>query len=91
MPVLEINRYLNALQVTHPHAAHRSASIAGAVVRYVNRLCTLALHIPALLDNTQMKSLVQTGKLDMAMSWKARKVEIDAIANEHIRRAWMIT
>ncbi len=28
LPVLEINRYLNALQVAHPHAAHRAASIS---------------------------------------------------------------
>lgn len=91
LPILEINRYLNALQVSHPHAAHRAASIAGAVVRFVNRLCALALPIPALLDNTQMKSRVQTGKLDMGVSWKVRKAEIDAIENEHIRLAWLIT
>jgi hypothetical protein len=43
--------------------------------------------IAALLDNTQMKTCVQTGKLDMAVSWKVRKAEIDAIENEHIRLA----
>ncbi len=91
LPILEINQYLNTLQVTYPHAAHKSASVAGAVVRFVNRLCALALPIPALLDNTQMKSRVQTGKLDMSVPWIDRKAEIDAIENEHVRLAWVIT
>lgn len=91
LPILEINQYLNALQVAYPHAAHKSASVAGAVVRFVNRLCALALPIPALLDNTQMKSRVQTGKLNMSVPWVDRKREIDAIENEHIRLAWVIT
>jgi hypothetical protein len=90
LPVLEINQYLNALQVEHPHAAHRAGSIAGAVVRFVNRLCALSLPIPALLDNTKMKSRVQTGKLDMQVPWADRWAEIEAIENEHIRLAWMI-
>ena len=38
-----------------------------------------------------MKSRVQTGKLDMSVPWLDRKNEIDAIKNEHIRLAWMIT
>ncbi len=91
LPILEINQYLNALQVEHPHAAHRAGSIAGAVVRFVNRLCALALPIPALLDNTQMKSRVQTGKLDMQVSWADRWAEVEAIENEHIRLAWQVT
>lgn len=91
LPVLEINQYLNALQVEHPHAAHRAASIAGAVVRFVNRLCALTLPIPALLDNTQMKSRVATGKLDMQVAWADRWAEIEGIENEYIRLAWQIT
>ncbi|WP_170430678.1 tyrosine-type recombinase/integrase [Ruegeria arenilitoris] len=91
LPVLEINQYLNQLQIEHPHAAQRASTIAGAVVRFVNRLCALTLPIPALLDNTQMKSRVQTGRLDMQIPWIDRKREIDAIENEHIRLCWLVT
>ena len=91
LPILEINQYLNTLQVTRPNAAHLAGSIAGAVVRFINRLCALALPIPSLLDGTRMKSRVQTGKLDMSVPWLDRKCEIDAIKNEHIRLVWMIT
>lgn len=91
LPILEINQYLNRLQVEHPHAAHRAASIAGAVVRFVNKLCALALPIPGLLDNTQMKSRVQTGKLDMQVPWADRWAEIADVENEVIRLAWQIT
>ncbi|MEP4194611.1 MAG: tyrosine-type recombinase/integrase [Aliishimia sp.] len=91
LPILEINQYLNALQIDTPNAAHLAASVAGATVRFINRLCALALPIPSLLDGTRMKSRVQTGKLDMSVPWLDRKQEIDAIKNEHIRLAWMIT
>jgi len=91
LPILEINQYLNNLQVDTPNAAHLAASVAGATVRFINRLCALALPIPSLLDGTRMKSRVQTGKLDMSVPWTDRKNEIDAIKNEHIRLAWMIT
>ncbi|MFN3972825.1 MAG: hypothetical protein ACK4L4_15895 [Gemmobacter sp.] len=64
--------------------------IAGAVVRFINRLCALSLPIPALLDNPKMKSRVQTGKLDMQVQWADRWAAIEAIENEHIRLAWMI-
>ena len=46
LPVLEINQYLNALQVDRPHAAHKTAVVAGAVMRFINRLCALSLPIP---------------------------------------------
>jgi integrase len=91
LPILEINQYLNALQITRPHSARIGSVVAGAVVRFINRLCALALPIPSLLDNTIIKSRVQTGKLDMSVPWVDRKAEIDAIKNEHIRLAWMIT
>lgn len=91
LPILEINQYLNALQIDTPNAAHLAGSVAGVVVRFINRLCALALPIPSLLDGTRMKSRVQTGKLDMSVPWLDRKCEIDAIKNEHIRLAWLIT
>jgi integrase len=91
LPILEINQYLNNLQIGTPNAAHLAASVAGATVRFINRLCALALPIPSLLDGTRMKSRVQTGKLDMSVPWIDRKSEIDAIKNEQIRLAWMIT
>jgi integrase len=91
LPILEINQYLNNLQIDTPNAAHLAASVAGATVRFINRLCALALPIPSLLDGTRMKSRVQTGKLDMSVPWADRKDEIDVIKNEHIRLAWMIT
>lgn len=91
LPILEINQYLNGIQIDTPNAAHLAASVAGATVRFINRLCALALPIPSLLDGTRMKSRVQTGKLDMSVPWSDRKAEIDAIKNEHIRLAWMIT
>jgi len=91
LPILEINQYLNTLQIDTPNAAHLAGSVAGATVRFINRLCALALPIPSLLDGTRMKSRVQTGKLDMSVPWVDRKHEIDAIKNEHIRLAWMIT
>jgi integrase len=91
LPILEINRYLNALQIDAPNAAHLAGSVAGVVVRFINRLCALALPIPSLLEGTRMKSRVQTGKLDMSVPWLDRKREIDAIKNEHIRLAWMVT
>ncbi|WP_240336734.1 hypothetical protein [Tropicibacter sp. Alg240-R139] len=81
LPVLEINQYLNAMQIDTPNAAHLAASVAGATVRFINRLCALALPIPSLLDGTRMKSRVQTGKLDMSVPWADRKAEIDAIKN----------
>lgn len=91
LPILEINQYLNNLQIDTPNAAHLAASVAGATIRFINRLCALALPIPSLLDGTRMKSRVETGKLDMSVPWLNRKSEIDAIKNEHIRLAWMIT
>lgn len=91
LPILEINRHLNALQVDHPHAAHRAAAIAGAVVRFVNKLVALALPIPGLLDPTAMKSRVQTGKLDMTVPLSDRWAEIEKVENEHIRLCWMVT
>lgn len=91
LPILEINQYLNALQIDTPNSAHLAGSVAGVVVRFINRLCALALPIPSLLDGTRMKSRVQTGKLDMSVPWLDRKCEIDAIKNEHIRLAWMVT
>lgn len=91
LPILEINQYLNTVQIDTPNAAHLAASVAGATVRFINRLCALALPIPSLLDGTRMKSRVQTGKLNMSVPWIDRKQEIDAIKNEHIRLAWMIT
>lgn len=91
LPILEINQYLNTVQIDTPNAAHLAASVAGATVRFINRLCALALPIPSLLDGTRMKSRVQTGKLDMSVPWLDRRQEIDAIKNEHIRLAWMIT
>ena len=91
LPILAINRHLNALQVEHPHAAHRAAAIAGAVVRFINKLVALALPIPGLLDPTAMKSRVQTGRLDMQVPLATRKAEIDDIENETIRLCWMVT
>ncbi|WP_282093606.1 transposase, partial [Epibacterium ulvae] len=66
LPILEINQYLNALQLSRPHGARTASVLAGAVVRFVNRLCALALPIPSLLDNTTIKSRVETGKLDLS-------------------------
>lgn len=91
LPILEINQYPNTVQIDTPNAAHLAALVAAATVRFINRLCALALPIPSLLDGTRMKSRVQTGKLDMSVPWLDRKQEIDAIKNEHIRLAWMIT
>ncbi len=78
LPILQINQYLKLVQFDTPNAAHLAASVAGATVRFVNRLCALALLIPTLLDGTRMKSRVQTGKLDMSGPWVDRKREIDA-------------
>lgn len=91
LPILEINQYLNRLQVDKPNAADLAASVAGATVRFINKLCALALPIPALLDSTRMKSRVQTGKLDMAVPWSDRWKEIAAIKNEHILLFWQLT
>ena len=91
LPILEINQYLNRLQVDKPNAAHLAASVAGATVRFINKLCALALPIPSLLDSTRMKSRVQTGKLDMSIPWSYRWAEIAEIENEHIRLCWQIT
>ncbi len=91
LPILEINQHLNNLQLDKAHAANHASSVAGAVVRFINKLCALALPIPSLLDNTKTRSRVQTGKLDMSVPWVDRKSEINAIKNEHIRLAWMIT
>ncbi len=91
LPILEINQYLNKLQESRPNAAHLAGSVAGAIVRFINRLCALALPIPALLDGTKMKSRVETGKLDLSVPWVDRKAEIDGIKNEHIRLCWMLT
>lgn len=38
------------------------------MVRFVNKLCALALPIPSLLDNTKIKSRVESGKLDLTVS-----------------------
>lgn len=91
LPILEINQHLNALQVEKAHAANHASSVAGAVVRFINKLCALALPIPGLLDNTKTRSRVQTGRLDMSVPWTDRLKEIDAIKNDHIRLAWMVT
>ena len=91
LPILEINQYLNALQLTRPHGARTASVLAGAVVRFVNRLCALALPIPSLLDNTTIKSRVETGKLDLSVPWADRWAEIEQIPNEHIRLWWMLT
>lgn len=91
LPILEINQYLNALQLTRPHGARTAAVVAGAVVRFINRLCALALPIPSLLDNTTIKSRVETGKLDMSLGWSDRWAEIEQVSNEHIRLWWMLT
>lgn len=91
LPILEINQYLNALQLTRPHGARTASALAGAVVRFVNRLCALALPIPSLLDNTTIKSRVETGKLDLSVPWADRWAEIEQIPNEHIRLWWMLT
>jgi len=91
LPILEINQHLNNLQLEKAHAANHASSVAGAVVRFINKLCALALPIPSLLDNTKTRSRVQTGKLDMSVPWVDRKREIDAIKNEHKKLAWMIT
>ncbi len=53
--------------------------------------CALALPIPSLLDNTKIRSRVQTGKLDMSVPWSDRWDEIQAVKNEHKRQAWMVT
>ncbi|MFL4471560.1 tyrosine-type recombinase/integrase [Tateyamaria armeniaca] len=91
LPILEINQYLNAVQVTRPNAAHVAATVAGATVRFINKLCALALPIPSLLEGTKMRSRVETGKLDMQVPWSDRWDEIEAIPNEHIRLCWQIT
>lgn len=82
---------MNALQLTRPHGARTASVVAGAVVRFINRLCALALPIPSLLDNTTIRSRVETGKLDMSVPWTDRWAEIEKIGNEHIRLWWMLT
>uniref|UniRef100_UPI0018D82222 Arm DNA-binding domain-containing protein n=1 Tax=Thiosulfatihalobacter marinus TaxID=2792481 RepID=UPI0018D82222 len=91
LPILEINQYLNAVQITRPNAAHVAATVAGATVRFINKLCALALPIPSLLEGTKMRSRVETGKLDMQVPWEDRWDEIEEIPNEHIRLCWKIT
>ena len=91
LPILEINQYLNAVQITRPNAAHVAATVAGATVRFINKLCALALPIPSLLEGTKMRSRVETGKLDMQVPWEDRWDEIEEISNEHIRLCWKIT
>ena len=88
LPILQINQHLNGLQLKHPHAAQHASTLAGAVVRFINRLCALALPIPSLLDNTKVRSRVENGKLDMSVPWSDRWTEIAAIKNEHIRLCW---
>ncbi|PID37292.1 MAG: integrase [Rhodobacterales bacterium] len=91
LPILEINQYLNAVQITRPNAAHVAATVAGATVRFINKLCALALPIPSLLEGTKMRSRVETGKLDMQVPWEDRWDEIEEIPNEHIRLCWKVT
>ena len=91
LPILEINQYLNTLQLSRPHGARTASVLAGAVVRFINRLCALALPIPSLLDNTKIKSRVETGKLDMSVPWADRWVEIEQEPNEHKRLWWKLT
>ena len=91
LPILEINQHLNNLQLEKAHAANHASCVAGATVRFINKLCALALPIPSLLDNTNIRSRVQTGKLDMSVPWSDRWDEIQAVKNEHIRLCWMIT
>lgn len=91
LPILEINQYLNALQLSKPEAASRAAAVAGGVVRFVNKLCALALPIPGLLDPTKHKSRVETGRLDMQVPLASRVADIDTVDNEHKRLCLMLT
>lgn len=91
LPILEINQHLNTLQLEKAHAANHASCVAGATVRFINKLCALALPIPSLLDNTKIRSRVQTGKLDMSVPWSDRWDEIQTVKNEHIRLCWLIT
>lgn len=90
LPILEINQYLNKLQLTKPQGAARAATVGGVVVRFVNKLCALALPIPGLLDPTKPRSRVETGKLDMSVPFADRWSEIEQVENEHKRLAWQI-
>ncbi|GIT86176.1 integrase family protein [Roseobacter sp. OBYS 0001] len=91
LPILEINQHLNALQLRVPHSARMASTVAGAVVRFVNKFCALALPIPSTLDNTVTRSRVETGKLDMTVPLSARWAEIEQVKNDHIRLWWMVT
>lgn len=86
LPTVQINRHLNALQLTMPHGAQYAHGVAGSVVRHANKVHSIVLPTPSLTDPTQ------TAKRDVAreVPWADRWAEIEAVSNPYKRACWQL-